>query len=93
MTAFPIIDTEGTPYEMGLQHGQQASGQIRACFDHLCPSEGRTNERRQRAATIEQTVAERMPEALEEMRGIAEGADSPYENILLMYLLKNSGEC
>ena len=84
MIEFPIIETEGTPYEMGLQHGRQARKQIQACFQRFCPPQGRTEERRQRAATIERTIAQRMPEALEEMQGIAEGAGLPYEDILLL---------
>ena len=86
MIGFPIVETEGTPYEMGLQHGRQARKRIQACFDRFCPPQGRTKERRGRAATIKRTVAQQMPEALEEMRGIAEGAGLPYEDILLLNL-------
>lgn len=86
MIGFPIIETEGTPYEMGFQHGRKARKQIQACLDQCIPSRGGTDEDRQRAAMIERTVTERMPEALEEMRGIAEGAHLPYEDILLLNL-------
>jgi isopenicillin-N N-acyltransferase-like protein len=86
MTAFPIVDTQGTPYQMGLQHGQQARHKIQGCIERLCPLEGRTVERRQHAAMVKETIAERMPAALEEMHGIAEGADMPFEDVLLMNL-------
>lgn len=85
MIDFPIIETEGTPYDMGFQHGQKAKQQIQDCLDRCIPSR-RTDEERQRAAAIERTIAERMPEALEEMRGIAEGARLSYEDILLLNL-------
>lgn len=86
MIGFPIVATQGTPFEMGLQHGRQARKQIQDCFHRFCPPQGRTEERRGRVATIEKTVAQRMPGALEEMRGIAEGAGLPYKDILLLNL-------
>lgn len=86
MVEFPVVETEGTPYEIGLQHGRKAQKQIRACFERLCPVGERTQERRQHAGEIERQIAERMPAALEEMHGIADGARQPYEDILLMNL-------
>lgn len=64
MIDFPIIETEGTPYEMGFQHGWKARKQIQACLDECVPSRGKTEEERRRAAMIERTIAERMPEAM-----------------------------
>lgn len=83
---FPIIETEGTPYEMGVQHGQAARTLVHASFRRLCPPEERTDERRARATMIERTIAAQMPQAVQEMHGIADGTGMPYEDVLLMNL-------
>jgi isopenicillin-N N-acyltransferase-like protein len=86
MTQFPIIETKGLPYEVGYQHGNQVREKVKSCLDRFCPVSERTRQRRRIVAKIEDTVASQMPEAIEEMRGIAEGSGLNYEDILLLNL-------
>jgi isopenicillin-N N-acyltransferase-like protein len=81
--AFPIITTAGSPYEVGFQHGQQAADQARAAYRRFCQHNvGDPAERDRLARMLEATVARRRPEALAEMRGIADGAGMGFEQIL-----------
>ena len=78
----PVIETSGSPYEMGFQHGQQAADQIRATHRRYCPAEvGSAESRASLWPVVEATVARLQPQALEEMRGIADGAGMTYAQI------------
>lgn len=80
------IGIAGSPYELGRQHGQQARELIRLCFQQFCRFEGADDraEKERLAALIENNVATQMPQAAEEMRGIADGAGMRYEEIQLL---------
>lgn len=86
---FPHIILTGNPRERGRQHGAAASGQIRVSLDLYAKLfdvyaaldwEGA----KQKALRFEEPIAEYLPDALEEMRGIAEGCGVDYEDILAL---------
>ncbi len=80
--AFPLIETAGRPYEMGYQHGRQAASLIRATYERFCRHDvGSGAARRDLREKIEATVGRLRPQALEEMRGIADGAGIAYGQI------------
>ena len=80
--AMPVIETAGSPYDLGYQHGRQAAEQVQATFHRFCNYEvGDAATREALTAVIEATVAKRRPEALEEIRGIAAGAGMNYAQI------------
>ena len=84
----PLIDLAGPPHARGVMHGRAAAGRIRKGIAHYTAQIGRSGlgER-----DITALVREYLPviEAfdslyIEEMRGIAEGADVPFEHIALL---------
>lgn len=78
----PIIELAGEPYDLGFQHGRQAAEQVRATFRRFCNYDvGDAAAREALIPLLEATVARRRPEALEEMRGIADGAGMSYAQI------------
>ena len=80
------INVAGSPYELGYQHGRQARELIRLCFHESCQFEDADDwaEKRRLAALIESNVATQMPQAAEEMKGVADGAGMRYEEIQLL---------
>jgi len=76
------VEMRGAPYEMGLQHGDQCTARIHDVVEHSgryrAASEGAQAAIQSIQATLE---AEHAP-LLEEMRGIAAGAELPFEDIL-----------
>jgi isopenicillin-N N-acyltransferase like protein len=78
----PVIETHGSPYEMGYQHGQQAAALVRATYERFCgrfgPLDAARLDLRER---IEATVAARRPQALQEMRGLADGSGLGYDEV------------
>lgn len=86
MKAFPLVESCGDSFQVGLQHGEQAREQIAACLDRLCPVQARSESCRVLARRIERGIQHRMPEALEEIRGIAAGSGQTYDDILLLNL-------
>jgi isopenicillin-N N-acyltransferase-like protein len=80
--SFPFIDTAGSPYEVGFQHGRCAADQIRATFRRFCRyGIGDAGAREALNGRIETTLSNRWPEAMAEIRGIADGAGMDYAQI------------
>jgi len=86
---FPIISTEGEPYEIGCQYGEQAKHAIRGSVNHY-----RSVFEKQAklqwdlaldlAKTLITSIEEFDADAVEEMRGIAKGAGRTFEEIVLV---------
>jgi isopenicillin-N N-acyltransferase like protein len=85
---FPLIEISGPPRERGLQYGRQAADRIRKGTSHYL-------EQLQDLALDSKGVAALVrdylpiieafePSYIEEMRGIAEGADVPFEDVVLL---------
>ena len=84
----PLIDLSGTPHERGVQHGRAVADRIRKGISHYTAQIGRSGLGE---AEIVRLVRDYLPviEAfdslyIEEMRGIAEGAEVPFEHIALL---------
>jgi len=85
---FPLIEISGPPRERGRQYGQKAAGRIKKGTTHYF---AQLKELSLDAKGVAALVRDYLPviEAfepsyIEEMRGIAEGADVPFENIVLL---------
>ncbi|WBL81425.1 C45 family peptidase [Bradyrhizobium xenonodulans] len=85
---FPLIEISGPPRERGRQYGQKAAGRIKKGTTHYF---AQLKELSLDANGVAALVRDYLPviEAfepsyIEEMRGIAEGADIPFEDIVLL---------
>ncbi len=87
--SLPIIDLKGSPYEMGLTHGQALTAQIKANFNayvqKIQNSCGHTPDVINIHAKKFLPELERAaPQLLEEMHGIADGAGVSLETVLVI---------
>jgi len=81
---FPLIEAGGTPYELGLLHGEQARERIRAFVEHLVRTAARPRTEVLAATHRFLPLFERYcPALLEEVRGLAAGAALSFEEALL----------
>lgn len=83
----PVITTKGSPFECGVQYGTAACQLISYTVDaYLASFERRHGLSRGEvfaiAAEFESKIESYDPATLEEMRGIAVGADVPFEAVL-----------
>ena len=85
---FPLIEISGAPRERGRQYGQKAAGRIKKGTTHYF---AQLKELSLDAKGVAELVRDYLPviEAfepsyIEEMRGIAEGADVPFEDVVLL---------
>jgi len=81
-----VLELKGTPFEIGIQHGKQINELVRS-FYSLCFRSVREISKDQRLNTlhnVEEGLQVYYPEAVEEMRGVAEASDLSYEEVLLM---------
>lgn len=85
---FPLIEISGPPRERGRQYGQKAAGRIKKGTTHYF---AQLKELSLDAKGVAALVRDYLPviEAfepsyIEEMRGIAEGADIPFEDVVLL---------
>ncbi len=86
---FPFIRIAGSPHERGLEYGRRASEKIgnslslyRELFEAYAALHW--DEAVRRSALFEPSIREYLPDALEEMRGIAEGAGVTHGDILAL---------
>ncbi len=83
-----VVHVWGTPHEMGLQYGKAVGADFRAAYETYMHQRVELDQhypldyQRQCAAAM----AKHIPQGyVEEMRGVAEGAGVPYEEILLLH--------
>jgi isopenicillin-N N-acyltransferase-like protein len=83
---FPLIEAAGPPREMGRQYGRGAAERIHrsiAIYERGFAEKGVDWPlARQIAARFAPRIEQSYPRIAEEMRGIADGADLPYEDIV-----------
>jgi len=86
--AFPFFEISGTPYARGIQYGQQAASRIHAGINHYAAQIEKLELKR---AGLEAIVRDYLPvmerfdgDYVHEMRGIAKGADTAFEDIVLL---------
>ncbi|WP_207540959.1 C45 family autoproteolytic acyltransferase/hydolase [Sabulicella rubraurantiaca] len=84
----PLIEVSGPPRERGRQYGEKAASRIRRGIEHYSEQLGADGldwpAIRELAREFEPSVARFDADMLEEMRGIAEGADVEPAAILLL---------
>ncbi|MDA9397791.1 C45 family autoproteolytic acyltransferase/hydolase [Bradyrhizobium sp. CCBAU 45389] len=85
---FPLIEISGSPRERGRQYGQKAAGRIKKGTTHYF---AQLKELSLDAKGVSELVRDYLPVIegfeptyIEEMRGIAEGADVPFEDVVLL---------
>lgn len=84
---YPLIVATGNSREMGRQHGDRARTKIAAFVGYLCESlKLEEDELIRRARKFKPLFERQCPEYLEEVRGVAEGADLKLELILATQL-------
>ena len=88
MVSFHMVQLQGTPYEIGFGHGSKCRDQVLASiryYQKAFAANGVSWEDGKRLGlTYESHIAVYAPQLLEEMRGIADGAQVSYEDILAM---------
>jgi isopenicillin-N N-acyltransferase-like protein len=88
VTPFPLIEVSGTPHERGRQYGRLAANRIRKGIAHYTVQLDRLNLDRAGVAALVRAytpVIERFdPTHLEEIQGIAAGADLELTDIVLL---------
>lgn len=88
-TGIRIVELRGTPYEMGYQHGVKLKEEIQY-FSHKIERLIIYNFILKTAKELEKEILKTYPEfknLVEEMKGISDGAEVPYENILFFNLI------
>ena len=82
---FPVFELSGTPFEIGLAHGRLAREQIQVSLD--CYREMfqvfsgiSWDEAREYAAGFQDSIEVYDPEIMEELRGVAKGAQKDLED-------------
>lgn len=99
-TCVTEVFLKGNSYERGVCYGEQAAEAVKRCIAHYAEyirkSTGMDwNTARRNAKIFEEAIQTFRPEYLDEMRGIAQGAKVPYEDILAincrseLYAMKN----
>jgi len=81
-----VLKLRGTPHEVGFQHGKKITELLRGFFS-LCyrsVQEISEDKRLNTLRNVEEGLLVYYPEAIEEMRGIAEASGLSYEDVLLM---------
>lgn len=84
-TSIPIIETRGTPYDVGHQIGVAAREHLRAMHAETRDEYCQTWQPLLRAsAPFVAATQQFLPKVLEEMRGVADGAEIPFDDLFLM---------
>lgn len=81
---FPLVEVAGSAYEMGRQHGEQAASLVERYLRLIERLTGRERSRLcDRAAAFLPRLEAFHPALVQEVRGLAEGADISFEEALL----------
>lgn len=85
---FPLIEISGAPYERGHQYGRKAADRIRKGTSHyLAQLAGFSLDGTEIAALVREylpVIEEFEPAYVEEMRGIADGAEVPFADVVVL---------
>jgi hypothetical protein len=85
---FPFVSVSGKPYERGLQYGRTAAVRVRLSASRYGQTLRNLGYSEASQMTLirsfEQAIGEFQPTYLEEMRGIAVGAEVSYEDIVMI---------
>ena len=86
---YPFFEVRGSPLELGRQHGEACREQIHAFLDHSYRTIGEHKGQdratlRARAESFLPSIRGFIPDAIEEMEGIAAGANVAFAEIVLL---------
>src|SRR4051812_11249843 len=98
LKTFPLVEVSGSPYERGFQHGRACGDLIRrypAILRRIWADDPRLSSTRRTESELDDELSRRAlrflpwiqefaPEQVEEIRGIAAGAEVPFELALLV---------
>lgn len=91
-TKMQSIKIIGPPYERGKQHGEKLAGLIREkSLNMLTPGSGERARADRNLGYFEKHFEKKFPSYLEEIKGIADGSEIPYQDILRLnfyYILR-----
>ncbi len=82
-----ILHLKGSPYEMGFQHGELLKDKIMSMFDEyfIKTSKKRGINKKNMIKIVKKYMEEHIPSyIIEEIKGLADGANIDYDTILLM---------
>lgn len=84
---YPKYYLQGSPHEIGLQHGQKAKALVNKCIDNYrlifqVIGNASWNEITGEARKYLPAVEKHFPELVEEMQGVAEGAEVDFASIM-----------
>ena len=87
--SYPFFEVCGTPYELGRQHGEACREQIHSFLEHSYQSIGESKQQdkatlRARAESFMPSIRGFIPDAIEEMKGIAAGANVSLAEVVLL---------
>ncbi len=86
--AFPLIDVSGAPFERGRQYGAQAASRVRKGIQHYGAQLARLGLEPAGVAALVRSylpiIARFDEDYIEEFKGIAAGAEVPFEDIVLL---------
>lgn len=81
----PVIQARGTAYEVGYQIGVAARAQLRGMHAETLAEYGAKWQTLLEQSVPFQNAAQRhLPRVMQEMRGVADGADIPFDELFLM---------
>ncbi|MBI1917281.1 MAG: hypothetical protein HYS12_21485 [Planctomycetes bacterium] len=90
---YPLFEARGTPRELGRQHGEQARARIQAFLNYLAHSLRLSREAiRSRALRFLPLFERYCPQLVEEVRGLAEGADVSFSDALAVQIRGELGQ-
>jgi len=85
-----VVKVQGSPYEMGIQHGRQLVDLIqrsKSSVESSYKRAGLTGEKLALVlATNEKQIEDTVPNLIEELKGVADGSGMTYLDILAIYL-------
>ena len=90
-----ILTVSGTPYERGLAHGRAKKEEIASYINHfytLVEKNRTPGEALQHVRKYIPYVEDYSPTLQEEIKGIAEGAECKYEEIIMLHLHEEIGD-
>ena len=80
---YPLYRAVGTHRELGQQHGEQAKEQIKSHLEMMCSSmRVKREELRRRSLLFQPLFDKYCPHLIDEIRGLAEGADVAFADAL-----------
>lgn len=94
--SYPYIRVTGTPYEMGVQHGEQCRDRVRSFLDMILSDAVKDDLTREdvldRTAVFRPLFEAAVPDLMEEVSGLADGAGLTQQEALLLQIRGEIGQ-